>query len=179
MGLMKSYGFQSNAVNSINKGRHKIDILYYLKTSFIDFHFIFMSDAFHSMMDNVTVIVSRVDSRKSPRGKQLVCIAHPLDASPELVPVCNLTITKRWNELCAAGVYLAGLVYTELQGLCISGAYCSPLKNFYYVHILWGFWLQICFPIVIHNGYRCFICSSCKSNKESSYRSYRGSGTGQ
>lgn len=68
--LMKSYGFQSTAVNRINKDCHKIDIFYWLKTSFIDFDFIFMSDTFHGMMDNVTVTVHRVNNRKTPRGKQ-------------------------------------------------------------------------------------------------------------
>lgn len=70
MSLMKSRGCQSTAVNRINKDCHEIDIFYGLKTSFIDFHFIFMSDTFHSMMDNVTVTVNRVDSRKTPHGKQ-------------------------------------------------------------------------------------------------------------
>lgn len=70
MSLMKSYGFQSTAVNRINKDCHEIDIFYWLKTSFIDFHFIFMSDTFHGMMDNVTVTVNRVSSRKTPPEKQ-------------------------------------------------------------------------------------------------------------
>lgn len=70
MSLMKSCEFQSTEVNRINKDCHKIDIFYRLKTSFIDFHFIFMSDTFHSMMDNVTATVNRVDSRKTPHGWQ-------------------------------------------------------------------------------------------------------------
>lgn len=70
MSLMKSCGFQSTALNRINKDCHEIDIFYWLKTSFIDFHFIFTPDTFHSMMDNVTVTVNRVNSRKTPRGKQ-------------------------------------------------------------------------------------------------------------
>ena len=67
---MKSYGFQSNAVNRINKDCHEIDIFYWLETSFIDFHFVFMSGTSHGMMDNVTVTVNRAGSRKTPRGKQ-------------------------------------------------------------------------------------------------------------
>lgn len=69
MSLMKSRGFQSTALNRINKDCHEIDIFYWLKTCFIDFHFIFRSDTFHSMMDNVTVTVNRVNSRKTPCGK--------------------------------------------------------------------------------------------------------------
>lgn len=90
MSLMKSCGFQSTAVNRINKDCHKIDIFYRLKTSFIDFHFIFMSDTFHSMMDNVTVTVNRVDSRKTPHGRQdFFLMAHLLDISAELTPGWN------------------------------------------------------------------------------------------
>lgn len=68
-------------------------------------------------------------------------MAHLLDASPELAPGCNHlhTITKGARGLCVAGLYLAGLAYTESQELCKSDAYCSSLKNFYYILILWGF----------------------------------------
>lgn len=64
------------------KTAKELTFFYELKTSFIDFHFIFMSDTFHSMMDNVTVTVNRVDSRKTPHGKQhFVLMAHLLDIS--------------------------------------------------------------------------------------------------
>lgn len=48
----------------------KLTFFYWLKTSFIDFYFIFMSGTFHGMMVNVTVTVNIVGSRKTPHGKQ-------------------------------------------------------------------------------------------------------------
>lgn len=49
-----------------------------------------MSDTFHSMMDNVTVTVNRVDSRKTPHGRQdFFLMAHLLDISAELTPGWN------------------------------------------------------------------------------------------
>lgn len=72
-----------------------------------------MSDTFHGMMNNVTVTVNRVDSRKTPHGsKVFLLMAHLLDISAELTPGC-----KHFHAItrgsCGLRFYLAGLANTE------------------------------------------------------------------